>query len=416
MRKRIVIRLAEPHAPYEASWLIADDTQGERPAVIKTGSLAEAAAACEGTRASVLVPASRVFLAAVAMPASNQRRILSAIPYVLEEQLTQDVDELHFCVAKRNAQGKVATAVVAHSQMLQWQQQLQALGVQVDLLTSEVFALPYQADTWTLLLEDQTALLRTGQETGLSADSDNIDVVLQLTWEATGEHKPQRVVVYDARLQSTSEITLPDSEVEIEQHLLHEPAIVVMQQALPAANFSLNLLQGSYSRKEQLGKLWRPWIPVAALAAVLFVVNVSLNLVESIRMENRAAELQQEIERLYLEAFPGARVQTEQGMIESETKNRLSQLRGGGGGAQSDFVTLLGAVGERFKQTPGLVLERVSYRLGKLDVAITIGDLQALDALKQQLVEGKQLAVEIQSASSREGKVEARLQIARGEA
>ncbi len=414
MRKRIVIRLAEIDAAYEASWLVFDHAQGEQPAVIKTGSLAEAATACEGIQATVLVPASTVLLAEVAMPTSNQRRILSAVPYALEDQLAEDVEGQHFCIGKRNEQGLVPTAVVAHWQMQHWQAQLKALGIQVDLMISEVFALPIETDSWSLLLEDHAVVLRTGNDTGYSADADNRDVLLLLAVEAAGEHLPQRLDVYDARVSDRSEVVC--ESLEVKMHVLHEPAISIMADALPTPGFSLNLLQGEYSRKEQLGKIWRPWIPAAGLAATLFVVSLAVVLTESIRMENKAERLQKQIESLYLEAFPGARAQTALGTIEFETKRRLKNLRGGEGGDSGGFLELLSLAGEQFSQTQGLVLGRMSYRAGKLDVALRIGDLQKLDTLKQRLMETKQLNVDIQSASWSNGKVEARLQIERSEA
>jgi hypothetical protein len=55
----------------------------------------------------------------------------------------------------------------------------------------------------------------------------------------------------------------------------------------------------------------------------------------------------------------------------------------------------------------------VNYHDNKLDLALVISDLQALDGLKQQLTKGTGLVVDIQSASALTDRVEARLQLAR---
>ncbi len=65
------------------------------------------------------------------------------------------------------------------------------------------------------------------------------------------------------------------------------------------------------------------------------------------------------------------------------------------------------------KQVENLILQRVSYHDGKLDLALVIGDLQALDQLKQQLIEQAGMTVDIQSASALNDRVEARLQLAK---
>ncbi len=79
----------------------------------------------------------------------------------------------------------------------------------------------------------------------------------------------------------------------------------------------------------------------------------------------------------------------------------------------SGFLDILKASGADFSKTKGLALQRFSYRDGRLDIALTIPDLQALDKLKERLVKDAGLLVEIQSASARNGKVEARMQLRR---
>ncbi len=53
----------------------------------------------------------------------------------------------------------------------------------------------------------------------------------------------------------------------------------------------------------------------------------------------------------------------------------------------------------------------MSYKDGELNVALTISDLQRLEQLKNQLDSQSGLQVEIQSASARNNRVEARLHI-----
>ncbi len=64
-----------------------------------------------------------------------------------------------------------------------------------------------------------------------------------------------------------------------------------------------------------------------------------------------------------------------------------------------------------FRATPGLVLRSVRFKNGLLDVDLEVPNLQALDQLKQNLMNSQKLEVEIQSAASRNNKVQGRLQI-----
>ncbi len=127
----------------------------------------------------------------------------------------------------------------------------------------------------------------------------------------------------------------------------------------------------------------------------------------ALKRENTA--LGKQIEGIYLDAFPDARrvvnprAQMEQG---------LTALRGGGGGGNA-FLDLLRDAAGPLSQAGNLILQRVNFHDNKLDLALVIADLQALDQLKQQLSEQAGMTVEIQSASALNERVEARLQLAK---
>jgi len=95
--------------------------------------------------------------------------------------------------------------------------------------------------------------------------------------------------------------------------------------------------------------------------------------------------------------------------------SKLKALRGGEGGEHGAFLALLKQVSIPLSEANGVELTRFAYRVGKLNVTLTINNLQQLDQLKQNLAAKDGLVVDIQSASSRRGKVEARLQIEQGD-
>ena len=119
-------------------------------------------------------------------------------------------------------------------------------------------------------------------------------------------------------------------------------------------------------------------------------------------------ELQAQVEKVYLDTFPNekrvpnAKVQMEQ---------HLKELRGGGKGGGVGFLSLLGSTASILKHTPGLELRSVRYKDGKLDIDMTVRDLQILDQLKQTLTQQAAVEVEIVSANARGDLVESRLQL-----
>ncbi|MGS0730506.1 type II secretion system protein GspL, partial [Shewanella sp. 0m-11] len=96
MSERLFIRLGQT-AEQPCSWLVWSEQEQE---IIGSGELSDASALSTlteraGNRAvDVLVPASSITLTQVELPEKSQRQAVKALPFMLEENLAQNVDEL----------------------------------------------------------------------------------------------------------------------------------------------------------------------------------------------------------------------------------------------------------------------------------------------------------------------------------
>ena len=73
---------------------------------------------------------------------------------------------------------------------------------------------------------------------------------------------------------------------------------------------------------------------------------------------------------------------------------------------------MLAQAGAVLKGRQGVDLTGATFRAGRLDVDMTVTDLQLLDKLKQELIQTGSLAVEIQSATTgSDQRVQGRLRI-----
>jgi len=386
-----------------SEWMrVSDEATGT---TVERGALEEAGRQCAGCRVVVLVPGEDVTLARAVIPARNRQRVLAALPYVLEDRLIPDVETLHFAPGMRESGGALCAAVVERARMDQWVERLRAAGIVPDMLVPDTLTLPFEAGAWTVLDKGEISLVRTAAQGGFTLDSANFALLLPLSVDEAGDQRPERVVLYDDAHKLAVEFP-KDSGVHVEWRAVSGSRLALMVQHF-SEQAAINLLQGDYSRREQLGRVWRPWIPAALLLATLLLVNAGMTVADYVVLSRENAALEKEIQAIYLDAFPEARrvvnprAQMEQG---------LATLRGGGGGG-GGFLALMNDAAGPLKQIDNLILQRVSYHDGKLDLALVIGDLQALDRLKQQLSEQAGMTVEIQSASALNDRVEARLQL-----
>lgn len=403
MRPRLFIRLRSPD-PETVQWVHVDASG--TIAAVEEGTLQEAAAAGAGSEVIVLVPGDRVVLCAAAVPSRNRQRIAEALPFALEEQLIDDVDDLHFAVGERGADGRIHTAVVAREHMDAWLETLHGAGVRPEALVPDILAVPYTPGQWTLASEADITLLRTGLQSGYAFDTPNTAAMLPAALASAAEQPPEglRVIPVTEGVQ----VELPELGADVPVEMEGRPASLLEVLAGGYGAGSIDLLQGDYSRQEQLGKLWRPWRPAAALLLVWLCIQAGVSVVEYSHLKHQATALQQDVAQTIRRAFPEVRNIVNPKV---QMQRKLEALRGGGQTSKAGFINLLTDIGPQLITEGSLQLKRLSFSKGRFDLAITIGDLQKLDALKQRLAKNKDFSVNIQSATSTAGGVEARLQI-----
>ncbi|VAW85494.1 hypothetical protein MNBD_GAMMA16-1369 [hydrothermal vent metagenome] len=419
MRKRVIIRLHTTGKAAEASWVVLDGTSGEQPVVMKEGSLTELGEVTTGARVVLLAPSEDILLLQADVPSVNQKKILSVVPYALEEQLIDDVDNQHFATGNRNDAGLLNTAVVEHELIKDWLIQLRAVGIQIDIVIPDVLATPHADGQWTLFLEDHHAMLRTGPQSGLAMDASNASLLYESTLRLAKASPPEKVIVYDFRTvpDDQSKLWLPQTDssegeqLEIEIVQPNEPAIGLLAESLDERQ-AIDLLQGEYSHREKIDKLWRPWRLAAGLLVGLLALQLLQGLIVKSQLKNELSHLQEQVKERYMQTFPDAKRVVN---ARVQMASKLKALRGGDNSEQGAFLALLEQVSKPLSEANGVELTRFSYRVGKLNVTLKINNLQQLDQLKQNLAANGDLVVDIQSASSKRGKVEARLQIEQGD-
>lgn len=352
---------------------------------------------CAGESAVVLAPAAAMLTLRAQVPAMPSQRLRQALPYALEEQFAGDVEGMHFAHGTRDGQGGVPVVAVEHKRMQLWLGLCEQAQLRPQAMYNEALSLPWQKGEWTLLLEPGQTLLRSGPESGYALEVGQWSQLLALGWEGR-DAEVHTLRVYDAR-QSADAAPLPDlAGAEIKQ----EPC----QHVLPllcrdgGAN-PVDLLQGDYSRREKVGRLWMPWRTTAILLAVVLGLQLVLAVYDYLRLSHQDEALYAETFQLFRDTFPEIKNVSDPRV---QMERELESLRKGG--ATSAFAVLLGRTGKALADTNGVSLLGLRYREGQLELELELESLPRLDQFKAQL-EQHPLEVEVRSASARGDKVEA---------
>ena len=382
-----------------ASWLV----KGGLQILTGTGSLEEAAQLARGRRVQALIPAEEALVTQVSIPTKNRQRLLQAIPYALETELTQDVEELHFAVGATTGE-ETPVVVISRIRLEKWLSALESQGIEPLGLYLDLLCLPRDQECWSLLVAQEQAQILTGPNQGFCADRENASGLLNIALHQAGEEAPRRVKLYrfeDESLELPQEMECESIELESQESLIELLANQLNEK------FQINLLQGEYKKVDKFALQWKRWLPAAVLAVVALLLSLSLNLLDYYSYKRQSVQLKGEIEQLFRQAFPNVkRVVDPKLQMEQE----LKAMRGGQRGGSAQFGSLFVPAAAIIKSSPDTRLENISFRDGQLDLQLTIKELQALERLKKA-IEEKGLSVEIRTANATGNQVSSHLRI-----
>src|SRR6202142_1828053 len=109
----------------DTEWVSIDET-GVPTAAKQRGPLSLAAAVARSAKVVVLAPATQILLAEPELPPGSAVKLARAVPFALEELLTEDIDELCFAIGHRQPSGRTPVAVVSRSVLQGWLAELAA--------------------------------------------------------------------------------------------------------------------------------------------------------------------------------------------------------------------------------------------------------------------------------------------------
>lgn len=358
----------------------------------------ELAGECAGEAVYLVAPAAQMLTLEAQMPAMPSQRMRQALPYALEEQIAGDVEQMHFAHGSRSSEGVVPVVAVEHERMREWLQLCDEAQLRPQGLYNDALSLPWREGSWTLLLESDGGLLRTGQYSGYALDAEQWPSLLALGWEGRDAAVVDTLVVLDAREDGEG----PALPSLIDANIEHEHCEYPLRQLCQGREGNpVNLLQGKYSRREKAGRLWAPWRATAALLGLFLGIHLAWAVYDYLKLSSQDEALYGETVALFRQTFPevqniaNPRVQMER---------ELTALRTGG--TASAFATLMGRTGEALGESSGVSLRGLRYRQGQLELELELDSLPQLDGLRARL-ESHPLAVEVRNASSQGDKVEA---------
>lgn len=393
----------------EASWILAD-ARGNAISAAQSGPLEQAAQRAGGRHVCVLVPGTDVLLTEPELPAKAGAKLQQIVPYALEEQLAEDIDDLHFAIGKRSADAPTTpVAVVALSLMDEWTNALKAAGLVPESMYVDSELLPVNPGHAVALLEDDVVVMRPPVGATVSMPSDALAEALQLVKPGvdTGEGTGRGLILYTGAAEwqqfSQQVEAVRDQFDGIKVQLLTSGPLALLAQQLPTAK-PINLLQGRYTPQTTRAVGWQAWRVAAMLLAGLVALHAAGKGAELFMLKSAEKKVDASIEQAFRAAMPG---ETNATNARRRMESKLVTVRGGGG---SGLLPALGAFAEARNSVPGTTVQAMSFHDGALVLKMAAPDADALDRLSQ-LLRSSGWQADLQGSNVTNGGYEGRIQI-----
>ena len=371
-------------AAQPATWLVVDP-RGNPVGAPQSGPLSLAAPRTAGRRICVLVPGNDVLLTEPEVPAKSGTKVAQVVPYALEEQLAEDIDDLHFAIGRRAPDSsRTPVAVVARALLDEWLTLLKSSGIEPEAMYADSDLLPVNPGQSVALLEEDVVVVRPPGGSPVTLPADALDEALEIAQSAPDEGGAGRgLILYTGPAEwhqhSARVEALRERFDGIKIQLLSGGPLALFAQQLPQGA-PINLLQGTYAPTTSRTVGWPAWRVAVLLLAALVGLHVAGKAAELGVLKRNERKLDSSITDVFHSAMPGEQ-STNDPRRRMEKRLADVQARSSAGG----LLAALEALAQAHGSAPTSQLQALSFHDGILELQILAPDASTLDRITQTL-------------------------------
>jgi general secretion pathway protein L len=376
----------------------------------------------EDVEVSVLVPAETVLLIQFTIPTRQLRQVKQALPFKVEEFIAEDIENVHIATPQplKLVDGLVDVVVVQHQRLINWLDILLSHKLPPKNIVVDVLCLPFENNSWTLLIDNDRILIRSAELSGMVVAVDDIELILEgLLGQAQSQTTaimPRLNIISSATQANSQELstrlatyireTFPPYEIKESQY--HEEITDVLAASVNANVVNnINLLQGGYSVNKHNESGWQQWKVAASIASLGLLSYLLLTLAGGWYFSSQAKHYDQQAVALYKELFPTIR------RIVNPKKQMENYLRQTVSTNNSEFLAVLAETAKQLGNPESgqeLTVQQLRFdnQRGDLQFEVKSKSLDQLDQLKQRLADAG-LSVDINSATEQDNAVMGRI-------
>ena len=320
-----------------------------------------------------------VQLKTIELPTKWNRKLEQALPFMLEEQLACDVDNVFIAIGEPGSKDDKPTINIAlcdRDVLAELVALFDEHQIPVKHILPDALLLPEQADDELAVIElDGQWLCRLGQWHGC---------VIEPSWGADYLHAlaPKQITHFSPA------DALPEVAPKIAKEAEYELPLALLAKNL--GNTPFNLRQGLFAPKKSTPQWWKDWRSGLIAASVALVGFVTVQGLQIVQLQNQADQFKAEAIDTYKKAFPNRKVREAllRKQIESELRAISATKQGGFLDLTDKFVSVYSQVKDFQPETL-----RYDHKRNELRIRVKAKDFQVFGQVKT-ILEQKGLTVQ----------------------
>ena len=392
---------------------------------------------CPPEEIVLLVNGSLCFYKRLTINSGQKKHLTTALPYLVEEDLAQDIETMHIVHGIPDADLRVSIAAIGHDVLQALLTLFEEQQLPLTRVVAEIQFLPTQPNCTSLLLDHDAVMITTPDGGGITLNYQALPVLFPE--QSLDQAVPDTLDVNSVQSSSPAQITLrysdsrlavPSDKVDEIADMLAERRWLIDKKPLQGAMFELfaqeyftakrqqllDFRQGAYRCPQRTGRLIRRWRSLATVIGCWLLLELGLMIAEGVVYQQRSVTLWQDSLTSYLAVFPNDRqarqAQTRQQVsfnVKQVLENRFRSLDQPT--PKTPFLPMLQALSDIFSQTDARSLD-FNNTSGQLVYEFATDELAAVNRLVAQL-SAAGLKSKLDSANQSESGVIARVSIRR---
>jgi len=343
---------------------------GSNGAILKSASFADMKhiiSYLEGNVPIILIPAEKLLLTEITLPSVSLKERQRIAPFALEERLLTDPETVFVAFGTKQQNGKTSVAVIDRDLFDQWHQAWLASGLRPVMAIPDCLAIQWTPKTWSIVLLDNRALVRTGEQSGFSIAQSELKTVLPVMLAALPAGEIEKLVVWHTSknpvvLESGYPVDYRDAEISPYWDVAH-------------LSNQLNLLQGPYRPKARLSDIQKKWRTCFLAGIAAIGIALMSNAIALLYLQHEKTKLSDALSKTYHGLFPD-----EISVLDPEvrTTRLVAQYKTAVTGAE--FLRCYAALGKSIEAVSGIQVQSLAYADHHMQLTIAVDNAGVLAA------------------------------------